>query len=391
MTLIIAAIVMAVALLYFYKNEIEVKTVVSRKTARRSPRIGIVSSWARQGVPYQSRFLSKCLSVKHDVYIFAYKNFIKDEADWGYKELVYTKVIKPWKVIKWIRDRGLKVVIFPDRLEDKEVLQWCEKNGVATVMEINYETIKKEEFSHYSMYTALHCPVKCTQDLLKRFGFRNTKFIRWGIDEKMFAPAKRDVGKPVKFFHNAGHGGIEWRKNTLAVVEAFDKASRSADIRLVITSQKPLKDYPEVVRDIIKKNERISVMDRELEMKEMMDVYRSCDVSLLPSKWEGIGIPFLESLAMGLPVVTVDAPPMNEWVKDGYNGLLAKVARWETRKDRHLLVRAALVDINDMARKISELADPSTVRRMRKNAIKSMNGIRKKFTDLHEKMIRSIC
>jgi 1,2-diacylglycerol 3-alpha-glucosyltransferase len=391
MVVIIAAMIISAALFYYYKNEIEVRTVVSRIILRRGPKIGIVSSWARQGVPYQSRFLSQCLSAKHEVYIFAYKNIVKDEADWGYKELVYTKVIKPRKVIDWIKKNGLNALIFPDRLEDKEVLLWCKKNGVATIMEINYETIKKEEFSHYSLNTVLHCPVKCTQDLLKRFGFRNTKFIRWGIDEKLFSPAKRENSKYVRFFHNAGHGGAEWRKNTQAVVSAFDRVCRSADIQLVITSQKPLREYPEEVRRMIANNGHIKVIDRELEMGELIDIYRSCDISLLPSKWEGIGIPFLESLAMGLPVITVDAPPMNEWVKDGYNGLTAKVLRWEARKDKHLLVKAAIVDVADLARKMIDLTDAATLKRMKRNAVKSMKNSRKKFTVLHEKLIRSIC
>jgi glycosyltransferase involved in cell wall biosynthesis len=300
-------------------------------------------------------------------------------------------VISPAKVIAWLKKEKIKVVIFPDRLEDRQVLQWCEKNGVATVMEINYETIKKEDFSHINMNTILHCPVKCTQDLLKRYGFLNTRFIRWGIDEKMYSPVHKEHGGHVKFLHNAGHGGAEWRKNTQAVVEAFNRASRNVDASLIITSQKPLSEYPEVVRDIIRKNDKIKMMDGELEMKELIDLYRYCDASILPSKWEGIGIPFLESLAIGLPVITVDAPPMNEWVKHNSNGLCARVGRWEQRKDRQLLVRGAIVDVHDLADCIETLADIKVLGRMKKNAIASMKDSKKKFTVQIEKLIRSLC
>jgi glycosyltransferase involved in cell wall biosynthesis len=385
-------ILLLVSLLYFYKNEIEVRTITTRPMKKGGPRIGIISSWARQGVPYQSRFLSKCLSAKHEVYIFAYKNFIKDEANWGYKKLVYTKVIKPWKVISWIKKEKIKVVFFPDRLEDRSVLEWCKRNKVATIMQINYETIKKQEFSRYNAYTILHCPVKCTQDLLKRFGFLTTRFIRWGIDNSIFYAKKRKISLPIRFFHNAGHGGIEWRKNTLAVVEAFDAASKkNNDITLLISSQKPLKEYPDVVQQIIKKNKRISMIDRELKMQELIKLYRSCHISLLPSKWEGIGIPFLESLAMGLPVITVDAPPMNEWIKNGSNGFCAKVARWEERKDRQLLVKGAIVDTADLSRLMLKLSDVKLLNRMVINAVKSTKNSKTIYTSKLEKLIKSLC
>ena len=136
-------VLLLLIIFYFYKNEIEVRTITSRALTKKSPRIGIVSDWHNTGVPYQSRFLSECLSGKHDVFIFAYNKYMKDEVNWGYKKLVFTKMIKPWKVINWIKNEGLKVVFFPDRLEDPEVLDWCKNNSVATVMIINYETIKK--------------------------------------------------------------------------------------------------------------------------------------------------------------------------------------------------------------------------------------------------------
>lgn len=385
-------VVLLAALIYFYKNEIEVRTIVSKTPVKRSPKVGIVSSWARQGVPYQSRFLSKCLSQAFDVHIFSYKNFVRDEADWGYSKLVYSKVLMPWKVINWIKKEGLKVVFFPDRLEDRSVLEWCRDNKVATVMIINYETIKKEEFDHYRLYAKLLCPVKCTQDLLVSQGFKNTKFIRWGIDNEIFDPVQSELKSPVRFFHNAGYGGAQWRKNTLVVVKAFNMAcKKNRNIMLILKTQRPIKEYPERLLNMIEDNGRIRVVEKDLEMNDLIDLYRSCHVSILPSKWEGIGIPFIESLAVGLPVITVDAPPMNEWIKNGYNGLCAKVSKWEARKDRHLLVKGALADANELSRLILRLSDPKAIIRFRANAIRSIKSSKKDFTRHIVKFTRTLC
>jgi len=375
-----------------YKNEIEVRTVTSRSLSKKGPRVGIVSDWHNTGVPYQSRFLAECLSAKHDVFIFAYNKYMKDEVDWGYKKLVFTKVIKPWKVIEWIKSEKLKVVFFPDRLEEPDVLDWCRNNGVATVMIINYETIKKEEFDVYRKNTMLMCPVRCTYDLLKKHGLRNLRFIRWAVDDEVFLPEEKMIKPPVRFIHNAGYGGARWRKNTLAVVEAFNIVCRKKkDAVLILKSQKPISEYPEKVRDIINDNGRIRVVEKDLSMAGLIALYRSCHVSVLPSKWEGIGIPFIESLALGLPVITVDAPPMNEWIKNGYNGLTAGVGKWEQRNDRKLLVKGALADVDDLAKQMIKLADNRLIERLGKNAVKSTRNIKERFTKEVEKLVSSVC
>ena len=42
------------------------------------------------------------------------------------------------------------------------------------------------------------------------------------------------------------------------------------------------------------------------------DLYRDGDVCVQPSHWEGLGLQLLECQAAGMPLVTTDAPPMNE-------------------------------------------------------------------------------
>jgi len=42
------------------------------------------------------------------------------------------------------------------------------------------------------------------------------------------------------------------------------------------------------------------------------DLYREGDVCVQPSHWEGLGLPLLECQAAGMPLITTDAPPMNE-------------------------------------------------------------------------------
>ena len=51
------------------------------------------------------------------------------------------------------------------------------------------------------------------------------------------------------------------------------------------------------LRDASERNERL---------------YDEGEVCVLPSHWEGLGLPLLECQAAGMPLVTTDAAPMNE-------------------------------------------------------------------------------
>ncbi len=52
-------------------------------------------------------------------------------------------------------------------------------------------------------------------------------------------------------------------------------------------------------------------------------LYRAADALVFPTRYEGFGLPPLEAMAAGCPVVTTDVPVVNETVRDGENGLLA--------------------------------------------------------------------
>ena len=54
-----------------------------------------------------------------------------------------------------------------------------------------------------------------------------------------------------------------------------------------------------------------------------MNLYRSCDVYVTPTRYEGFGLTLLEAMTCGAPVACTDVPAANEIVRDGENGLLA--------------------------------------------------------------------
>jgi glycosyltransferase involved in cell wall biosynthesis len=56
--------------------------------------------------------------------------------------------------------------------------------------------------------------------------------------------------------------------------------------------------------------------------EEKLALLRESDLLPFPSRYEGFGLPLLEGMAAGTPVISTAIPVVNEIVQDGVNGLL---------------------------------------------------------------------
>ncbi|MCJ7508023.1 MAG: glycosyltransferase, partial [candidate division Zixibacteria bacterium] len=168
------------------------------------------------------------------------------------------------------------------------------------------------------------------------------------------------------FFHNAGWLGINFRKMTPAVILAFDAISKmDSSLSLLVHSQVELEKLPDFVVKIVENNPQI---DFRVETVPAPGLYHLGKIYVYPTKLEGLGLTVVEALSCGLPVITTDAPPMNEFVRDGYNGLLVDVAKKITRQDV-VAFPEELVDLNDLAWKMYQLAkDKDKLKSMADNA-----------------------
>lgn len=95
-------------------------------------------------------------------------------------------------------------------------------------------------------------------------------------------------------------GTIEERKNLLNIV----KAIRGTEIPLVVIGKKT-KYYNKVKKYLVKNKLENQVQFLEnVSMEELAAIYKLADIFVYPSIFEGFGIPVIESLFSGTPVIT---------------------------------------------------------------------------------------
>ncbi len=319
-----------------------------------SLKVGFISIWFERGQSYVTKTLRDVIAQEHEAFVFARTGgvygqpMLQTDGMWAVRNLTtFPDYDIPCEIFgKWIDDNHLDVVIFNEEY-DWKLVSFCKSKGVKVVTYLDYYT--DDWKSSMGLYDAVLCSTKRTflmvQDSCKAY------YIGWGIDTDLFKPVS--IKKKYTFFHNAGWLGINYRKMTPAVILAFDTLSRSnPDLTLFIHAQAELERLPPEIVHIVHNNSRITY---HRETVPAPGLYHKGDILVFPSKLEGLGLPLLEGMSCGLPVIATDAPPMNEFVQDGYNGFLVKVAHKLTRQD-NIAFPEEIVDINDLAIKMQKLA-----------------------------------
>lgn len=157
--------------------------------------------------------------------------------------------------------------------------------------------------------TTIHCGVD-----LRRFTTNDGR--RKTNDERRMICEKYDIGEAPFVL---AVGTLQKRKNHLNLVRAFAKlihSSNHLNHQLVIAGGKGWL-YDEVVEEVRKQRltERVKFIGY-VEDDDLPALYRAARVLAFPSLYEGFGLPLLEAMACGIPVVTSNVSSLPEVVGD---------------------------------------------------------------------------
>ncbi|MFD2366434.1 glycosyltransferase family 4 protein [Pseudoduganella sp. GCM10020061] len=303
--------------------------------------IGIVTTWFERGAAYVSKAYVRALSEENQVFIYARGGEARaiGDPEWDTPNVTWAKTypmpntgtyIDEADFSKWLLNLNIDVVFFNEQNWWQTVLL-CKRLGVKTGAYIDYYT--ELTLPLFGIYDFLICN---TKRHFSAFSWHpQCHYVPWGTDVNVFHPQGFGVpascdGRDVVFFHSAGMSPR--RKGTDLAICAFDRLIQSyANCRLLIHSQADLENaLPEVVHLIkgLKAAGRLEVITKTVPAPGL---YHLGDVYLYPSRLEGIGLTVAEAISCGLPVVTIDNAPMNEFIEPPSR--VARVQKFYCRAD----------------------------------------------------------
>ncbi len=127
-----------------------------------------------------------------------------------------------------------------------------------------------------------------------------------GEDEKIRVAQKYEL--PQRYILNVG--SIETRKNALQIVRALKDIDEA--VSLVIVGRRT--KYATKIDEYVKNNNldaRIKIISG-IDFKDLPAVYAQAEVFVYPSFYEGFGIPIVEALNVGVPVVAATGSCLEE-------------------------------------------------------------------------------
>jgi len=263
-----------------------------------------LSNWAvvgfkdDTGIGRMTRDIQQVLGVGH--HIVAPSERMEGYPLEGTHELLLSDSLDADKLKEFLS--GLKGIICLERLHWRsDLIPVAKSLGIKVVCVPMWEWFRgtDEDWKDADLFL---CPNLKAVEVLRSYGFDNTMHVPWPLDLEAL-PSREVSGVARTFIHNAGLVDHDDRKGTSCVVKAFSKV-RNPDICLIIRMQQesplPIKDH--------RIDLRIGNLDNPAEL------YTEGDVAIQPSRMEGLGFMVLEPVCCGMPVITTDAAPMNEYV-----------------------------------------------------------------------------
>lgn len=320
--------------------------------------IGIVTTWFDRGAAYVSRQYRDVLKAKHNVFIYARggETYAKGDPVWDDDRVTWAKksifqsihAVNKADFQSWLKLNSIDIVFFNEQ-HQWEPIFLCNELGIKTGGYIDYYT--KETVPFFGCYDFLICN---TKRHYRVFNWHSQAFfIPWGTDTNLFKPTTLSPVMPdcVTFFHSGGMSPE--RKGTDLVVKAFARLRGHA--RLVIHVQRNLKQCFPNLRNLIQSMENEGRLVCYEKTVPAPGLYHLGDVYVYPSRLEGIGLTIAEALACGLPVITSNNPPMNEFIDDS-NGSLVKISRLFMREDNYYWPQC-VVDVDNLCECMQNYVD----------------------------------
>lgn len=243
----------------------------------------------------------------------------------GYASREYVRALKQQGIAVHIgaptrtRSRGKKVLIYhyaPNLIHFKD--ERSQYDGI--ILNTVWETSRtpRRWLSYMNRFDAICVPSKHNKKALRNSGVKVPIFIvPHGVNAKVFHPAnkKMPLREAKGKFIFVSVFGFQHRKNPEALLRAYWEEFSSKDNVLLVIKTNGYASYENekwIKRAIMKYKKRLGIRKKtapivikahRLNDRQLKGIYTLGNAFVLPTRGEGVGLPFLESLASGVPVI----------------------------------------------------------------------------------------
>jgi glycosyltransferase involved in cell wall biosynthesis len=337
-------------------------------------RIGICSYWFNRGQAVVARQMRSAFdSLGHETFVLARPTragnirpgFVDRTGVWDQPRVTEASEyrIPPEEMVAWAREHELEVAFF-DQNYGFDAIGALRETGVRTVGRFVWEQFSPEHVEPAQRaLDVIYSLTACEQERYAGMGIESPR-VHWGIHPELlaYAPAARPATGARTFFYPAGF--LSKRKPVPQILKAFRRVPGEA--RLIVKGQ--VERELGTLERAVTRDRRVLVRLEDLAADEHLRLFASADVCVAPSRWEGLGLHLYESMALGLPVITNDNPPMNEVIRDGENGLLVPGRRRGRAKSG---VRAYLPGVRPLAAAMRSTLDAELLAGLRRGALQA--------------------
>lgn len=266
--------------------------------------------------------------------------------------------------------KDINVVLAVETPYNWNILSEAKRRGIKTVLIPNYEWSEVKSPVMPDMYL---CPSKLDYNLFKKYDTR-VEYLPIPVNREEFPFQQRT--KAHTFLFNNGGGGSDGRNGYKELMEAIKLVK--SDVKFLIRSQIEV-DQPE--------DKRITF---EYVHKKHEDLYKEGDVFLFPHKFDGLSLPIQEALSAGMPVLSTNFFPHNDYMPKEW---FFEPEKWQLGNvcPECRVIEMAKLDPQKIADKIDEWANKDITAESKKAdeiAEKiSWNSLHKKYVDLFTSLL----
>ena len=347
--------------------------------------VGVVSKWFNRGQPVVGRYLRSAVDeLGHRSFVLAkprrekgpMSGALERTGVWDQPDVTEASSFETPldEYVAWVEANSLDVVLCDQNYQFEELAQ-LRRRGVRVVGRFVWEHFTADHVATArEAYDVVYSVTEAEQERYRGWGLETPR-VPWGIHPELLAVAAGSQQRaassdgPVRFVFPGGFLGH--RKPAEPVIEAFT-AARGDHLRLLVKAQVE-RSRLKGIEQLVRADERIELRLADEPWSEHLAAIAANDVSISPSRWEGLGLPLYEAVAFGMPTITNDDPPMNEVIEHEVNGLLVPSHPDGTARSG---IPAKRPDIAAMTAAIERVAEPGEMAALRAGTERSRERFR---------------